>query len=168
MTETTTHPRPPRDPRHQRFADELFGGMGPTDAYIAAGYKCSRKTATSNAKKLRRKPQVAAYIKALQTKAAEESNLTINEILRFCARVVRTGIGDLDPSPGSPTADLIKHHSENESETGTSRRIEKLCPFKAIDTHLKLTGHDPQANSLKEIAAALGALAGPVLPTDKL
>lgn len=169
-----SHPDPltvplPKDPRHQRFADlHALQGLCLADAYIAAGYKVGRAAARSAGARLMKRPDVTAYLAAIRGQAAGDTILSVNEILRFCARVVRTGIGDLDPSEGSPTADLIKNHSETESETGGSRRIEKLCPFKAIDTHLKLTGEDPHQNALKDIAAAIGSLGGHPLPTDRL
>lgn len=159
----------PKDPRHQRFADLILAGThDATAAYIAAGFKVSQKTARANACRLLKKPAVVAYMDAIRQAAAGESILTVREILEFCARVVRTGIGDLDPASESSTGDLIKTHSSNEGEMGSSFKIEKHCPFKAIDTHLKLSGHNPEADAIKELSAAIGALGGSVLPTGKL
>jgi phage terminase small subunit len=159
----------PKDPRHQRFADLILAGThNASAAYIAAGFKVGITTARVNSGRLLKRPDVIAYMTAIRQAAADESVLTISEILKFCARVVRTGIGDLDPSAESPTGDLIKSHSSNEGEMGSSYKVEKHCPFKAIDTHLKLTGNNPEADAIKELAAAIGSLGGSVLPTGKL
>ena len=165
-----THPITlPKDPRHQRFADLVLAGThDATAAYIAAGFQATRQSANVCASRMLRRKDVAAYMEAIRQAAADDTVLTISEILKFCARVVRTGIGDLDPSAGSDTGDLIKTHSSNEGEMGRSYKIEKHCPFKAIETHLKLTGNNPEADALKELAAAIGSLGGSVLPTGKL
>jgi len=159
----------PKDPRHQRLADlHAVHGMSLVDAYLATGFKVSRRTAASSAHRIMKRPDVIDYLAAIRQEQAAGAHLSITEILTFCARVVRTGIGDLDPSPGSATGDLIKTNAAPDAELPSSPRIEKLCPFKAIDTHPKLSGEDPQTNALKDLAAALGSLGGEVLPTDRM
>ena len=149
----------PKEPRHQRFADLVLRGVPLVDAYLEAGFKCSRATANANGKKLRKRPDVAAYMQAVQSKAADESTLSLNEIMRYCARVVRTPITKLDPrNPNDPNADLIKTYTINEGEATSSIRVEKHDPFKAIDTHLKLTGNDPEAELNKTLAECLASL----------
>lgn len=158
----------PKDPRHQRFADLLLAGQhNATEAYLEAGFKCTRKSAKDAAKRLRRHPEVLAYIRAMQERLAEQSFLSIQEIRKFCARVVRTPITKLDPHQETD-ADLIKSYRSQESELGSSHSLEKLDPFKAIEIELKLSGNDPEQENLRVLAAAIGALAAPVLPTDTL
>lgn len=160
----------PKEPRHQRFADLVLSGKPLVDAYLEAGFKCSRATANANAKKLRKRPDVATYIHAIQSKAADESTLSVNEIMRFCARVVRTPITKLDPrKPDDPNSDLIKTYTINDGETSSSIRVEKMDPFKAIDTHLKLSGDDAEENYYKEFARAMANLPNSgALPDDKM
>lgn len=160
----------PKDPRHQRFADMLLSGKSLVDAYLAAGFRCSKAAAKPNASKLRKRADVAAYITAIQQRAAGEAIMNLEEILEFCARVKRTPINKLDPGNTSdPNGDLIKSYTINETETGRSIRIEKHDPFKAIDTHIKLSGQDPEANALNSIAEALGALGTQgALPVDRM
>jgi phage terminase small subunit len=158
----------PKDPRHQRFADLLLQGQcNATEAYLRAGYKCSRKSAADAAKRLRRHEEVRAYMQAMQAKAAEATFLTMQEIRQFCARVVRTPITALDPHQ-EKDADLIKSYRTQESELGSSHSLEKLDPFKAIEIELKLSGNDPEQENIRQLAEAIGALASPVLPQDTL
>jgi phage terminase small subunit len=165
---TTTDIPLPKDPRHQRFADlHVFRGMSGTEAYIAAGFKVSRSTAASNAPRLIRRPDVQAYIAAIRAAAVDETVLTTSEILRFSARLVRAKLGDL--TPDGPDGDLLKSYSSSETEMGTTVRAEKHDPFKAIETHLKLTGNDPGTAALQSLAEALQSLApASPIPTGKL
>jgi hypothetical protein len=115
-----------------------------------------------------RRPDVAAYLSAIRQAAAAETALSLAEIKSFCARVVRTPITKLDPD-SDHDADLIKSYSVNEGEMGSSRRLEKHDPFKAIDIHLKITGEDSGTNALRDLAAAVASLgsASPI-PDDQL
>jgi phage terminase small subunit len=137
---------------------------------LEAGFKCSRATANANAKKLRKRANVDAYIRAIQTTAADETTLSVQEILQYCARVVRTPITKLDPrDPEGKNADLIKSFTINDTETGSSFRLEKHDPYKAIDIHLKLSGHDPEAQANNEFSHFLANLTNkPSLPDDKM
>jgi len=159
----------PKDPRHQRFADlHIFKGLTGTDAYIQAGFKVKRSTAASNAVRVMRRADVAAYIAAVRQAAATEACLTVREIREFCARVVRTPITALDPNEAQD-ADLIKSYAVSESELGSNRRLEKHDPFKAIEIDIKLTHEEPAAAATQEPAAAIASLsARSPLPTGKL
>lgn len=159
----------PKEPRHQRFADLVLRGRPLVDAYQEAGFKCSRATANANAKKLRKRPDVESYIRAIQTTAADDTTLSVQEILQYCARVVRVPITTLDPrDTEAKNADLIKSFTINDTETGSTFRLEKHCPYKAIDTHLKLTGHDPEANVLSELAHVFANLKNSPIPEDRM
>jgi phage terminase small subunit len=142
--------------------------MALAEAYLGAGYKTDRRSARNCGCRLLKHPHVIAYLNAIRQAQAEKARLSVAEILAFCARVVRTGIGDLDASAGSDTGDLIKSYSSNEGELGSSMKMEKHDPFKAIETHLKLSGEDPATNALQELATALGSLGGSLMPTEKM
>ncbi|WAC18814.1 hypothetical protein OVA24_16410 [Luteolibacter sp. SL250] len=164
MSATDDAPQPPKMPRHRLFADRVLAGDCLVTAYLAAGYKGTSATARPHASKLRKRPEVAAYIDAVQARAADESTLTLLEIRRFLARIVRTPLTALDPE-GGRDADLIK----NIARTSSSTRLEKLDPLKAIEMDLKLSGQDPETSLLKQMARALETLPkhGP-LPEDVL
>jgi hypothetical protein len=160
----------PKDPRHQRFADELIKGSTLVDAYLAAGFKCTRVSALQNAKRLRKRADIDAYITSLQRAAADASTLSLLEKRRFLARVVRTPLAKLDPEdPDHAHGDLVKSYSETESQTSSSSRIEKHCPLKAIELDNKLDASSPeneQAAALTEAILSLGS--GNALPGGKL
>lgn len=157
-------PEPPRDPRHQLFADRLLAGDLLVDAYLAAGYQCSRTNAKASATRLRKRPDIDRYMHAIQTRAADDSMLTHAEIRRFLARIVRTPLTALNPEEGR-NADLIK----TLAKTSSSTRLEKLDPLKAIELDLKLSGQDPETNLTRQLARALEGipLPGPI-PDDRL
>jgi phage terminase small subunit len=64
-------PKPPADARHHRFALILFKGSSCVEAYLKAGFQCTRATAYVNGHRLRWKPEVANYIAALQRYQSE-------------------------------------------------------------------------------------------------
>lgn len=161
----------PKDPRKQRFADLLLrGGKTITEAYLESGFACSNRAAAGAAgTRLRKHPEVIAYMNAVQASAADESVLTILEKRKFLARVVRTPITKLDLE-SDEDADLIKSYSQTTGEMSSSLRLEKLDPLKAIEIDNKLCGDDPEANAVRELAAAVAALGqqSSPLPTGKL
>jgi phage terminase small subunit len=60
--EIIIQPTPPLNPKWHCFADHVIGCKSLVEAYLAAGFHCTRSTAYVNASKLRRKPAVAEYI----------------------------------------------------------------------------------------------------------
>ena len=68
----TPLPDPPKNPRHHQFAVLVSKGSFLVDAYLKVGYQCTRATAYVNGHKLRRRPEVANYIKALMDRVWEE------------------------------------------------------------------------------------------------
>ena len=66
----------PRHQRHRAFVASLWQGTTATAAYLAAGYRTTYAAARSSASRLRRRPDVAACILALQQLAhLETTNL---------------------------------------------------------------------------------------------
>jgi phage terminase small subunit len=56
----------PGNPRHRAFVASLWEGTTATAAYCSAGYRTTYAAARSSASRLRRRPDVAACILALQ------------------------------------------------------------------------------------------------------
>lgn len=152
---------PPANRRHQAFADAWLGGANDAEAYITAGYHPkTKKTAHNSGSRIRTRSDVSAYIKAVQAKVARErAVLNHLEIRTFLARIVRTPLPRLNPeNPTDENGDLIKSYHLSETEASCTRRIEKLDPLKAIEIDLKLTGDDPEAGAISQLAEALAAL----------
>lgn len=160
----------PKDPRHQRFADNHLAGMSLTEAYLRAGYKVSRASAGRCAKRLAKTPAVLAYLENLRQEAAKAAVLTVEEKRRFFARIVRVPLARIDPdNPEDPNADLVESYRRSDTETGSSIAVKKLSPLAAIEADNKLSGDgQPEAGAVSELAKALCALAGPVLPADRM
>lgn len=165
-----TQPPLPRQVRAQRFADLILSGASQAEAYRAVGFQAKSQAAiATNAHKLANRSDVAAYMEWHRQASATETSLTLKEKRDFLARVVRTGIGDLDHSPQSKTGDLIAAVVINESEMGSSIRITRLDPLKAIEIDNKLSGDDPEAEALADLVSAIKNIANPgPLPTGKL
>lgn len=159
----------PKNPQHQRFADRILAGDSLVDAYLAAGFKCTRNSAMHAGKRMVKRKDVSAYIRAVQAVAATSSVLTVIEIREYLARVVRKPITTLTLDEDEKDADLIKAYTINETEKSTSKRIEKYDALKAIEIDLKLSGNDPEQNNMRALADAIAALApASPLPTGKM
>jgi hypothetical protein len=168
----------PKDPRHQRFADRILAGDSQTDAYLAAGFKVARDIARKNAKRLERRPDVQAYLEAVRQASAQGTVLELMEKRRFFARVVRVPVTAIDPDdPDDPNRDLLKkvrrRFTQKEGPDGEpvqycTEELEKYDALKAIAEDNKLSGDDPEANALADLASALSKLGGPALPVDRM
>ena len=152
----------PADPAHQRFADRHLAGDSITDAYLAAGYKCGRASAQTGGKRLIKRPDVAAYIAAIQSKAADASVMTLLERRRFYARIVRTPLMSINPDASDfKDGDLIRKFKRQSSESAETWEIEKLDPLKACELDTKAAGEDSGDNLLSELTQALQNLPKP-------
>lgn len=166
----------PADPRHQRFADLRLAGASLVDAYTGAGFKDDRRASSSNAKRIEKRPDVAAYMEAVRQAAAGDSVLTVEEKRKFLARIVRVPLIRIDPAnPDDPNADLIKkakrkvsEGNEQEPEAWIYDEVEKYDALRAIDEDNKLAGEDPASKAISELATALSSLGGPALPDDRM
>lgn len=170
----------PKDPRHQRFADRILAGDSLVDAYLHAGFKCNRESAYTAAKRLSKRADIRAYTQWIQTQAATDCVLSVAEKRKFFARIVRTPLTSINPdAKDGKDHDLIKKlvrkFNVQEDASGASyetctETYEKLDPLKAIDLDNKLSGDDPEANAIKDLAlslASLGAASG-TLPEDRM
>lgn len=171
----------PKKLQHQAFADLVLANHAPAKAYQLAGFKA--KTAQSratNASRLLKNADIAAYIAAVKEKvqeaAAEESLLSTLETRTKYARIFRANILKIDPTnPDDPNADLIKKVKIREN-VDAAGNVTKLIEFEIHDAVAvarddnKLRGDDPAENALQEMAAAfakIGAAQG-TLPTDRM
>ncbi len=158
MTQPSAIPLP-KDPRHQRFADRVLAGDSLTDAYLTAGYKASRDAARKNAKRLRDRTDVTAYIEAVQQQAAEGAVASLRYKREFLFQIMDTPLMDIDPhDPERKHGRLLKKYKRSASETGESEEIEKLDPLKAIALDNELAGHKAPEKHEHTTDDALGAI----------
>lgn len=136
----------PDDPRHQRFADLILRGMSLVDAYLAAGFTCSKRSARTASARLRQNPQVDAYIKAVQTTAAAGAVMERREAMEFLTRNVRTPVGEIDEE-----SDLAQEVTRDEVGEETIRtRIKMPGKIDAIDRLAKMLGwYEPEVQKVQ-------------------
>ena len=155
----------PKNPLHQRYADNILAGMSGVEsyqrAYAALTPKMTRASADNGHKRLKKNPEVIAYLRAVRTASATSTVLTVIQKREFLARVVRTGITKLSIEGDGENDDLVKSYTINESESSRNVRIEKHDPLKAIYLDNRIAGEDPTANLLTELAQALQNLPKP-------
>jgi len=165
-----TPPPLPKDPLHQRFADILLLETHVTNqaAYLRVYPKARPKSANTMAKRLLKRPDVIAYMTAVRAAAADDTTLSLLEKRRFLARIVRTPLLSIDPNhPNHKDGDLLLKYKNTTTELGGTEEIVKHCPLKAIEIDNKLSGDDPETNSLQAIAEALHGIAGNIIASNE-
>jgi phage terminase small subunit len=65
----------------ENFKNNILKGMNQTDAYLAAGYKCSRSAARRNASRLMANADILVAIEESQNKAAFKAEVSQQRIL---------------------------------------------------------------------------------------
>jgi phage terminase small subunit len=68
--------------QQEKFVNNLLEGMSQTDAYLSAGYKCTRSAARRAAARLLTNVDVSEAIKKAQENAAYRAEITAERILR--------------------------------------------------------------------------------------
>lgn len=83
-------PGPLKNARHERFAQELAKGKSQEEAYLAAGYTGDRTAAS----RLSTNVNVQARLAELQTKVAERTVITADEIAQRLLKIAEKGEGE--------------------------------------------------------------------------
>ena len=171
----------PRNPRHQHFAELILKGYIQSDAYIeACGGKrqITRESACKGGNRVLERPDVTAYIDAMRKQSSTGAVLTLTEKREFLARVIRTPLTTINPhDPRDPNRDLVRKVKRRflAKKEGDERveyiveDMEKLDPLKAIELDNKLSGNDPETNTMKQLSEILaGIAAGTTLPGERM
>lgn len=90
-------PDPLENPRHERFAQALAGGMSADGAYQAAGYRPHRGSAS----RLRANANVRRRLAELIAAAAERAEITKADVLRGLLREATLGADAPDAAPSA-------------------------------------------------------------------
>lgn len=83
-----------KNPRHERYVQGRVKGLPTTDAYLAAGYKCSRLNAEKNSARLEHRPDVQARMAELMARAAERAELTAADVIAELWKVATANLVD--------------------------------------------------------------------------
>lgn len=139
--------------RHETFARNIgIKGMSAAEAYREVWTKASVRTSEVNGSELSRKTEVALRIAEFREESAnrakEKDFLTMEEKRAFCARIVRTPVGQVDH-----TSDLCQERVYTEGQEETSVRVKMPCKLKAIliDNDLAVDGAEAGKNKALEI-----------------
>lgn len=85
----------------QRFANNILKGLNQTDAYLKAGYKCSRAAARANAARLITNDNIKKVVEAGQEKASDKAEITQERVLREEARLAFVDLRQLCDKNGN-------------------------------------------------------------------
>ena len=92
-----------KNPKHERFAQELAKGKSGDSAYVTAGYTRNK----DNASRLKATESVLSRIAEIQSRAAEKVGITIESLTEDLARIARKAEA-LDNGPGLNAARAAK------------------------------------------------------------
>lgn len=81
-------------PKQQLFADEYIKTGNATDAYIKAGYKCSRSVARRNGNRLLTNADIKSYIDAKLAEIESHKIADAKEVLQFFTCVLRGEVSE--------------------------------------------------------------------------
>lgn len=73
--------------KHEMFCQNIIKGMNQTEAYKAAGYKCSDEIARRNASRLLTKVDISERMDELRRQIEEKFEISKNKILKELARI---------------------------------------------------------------------------------
>lgn len=134
----------------ERFKNNVLKGMNQTDAYLAAGYKCSRSAARRNAARLMTNADILAAIKRALEGAADKAEITQQRILEEEGRLAFLNPQNLVGADGN----LLDLHELPED---VARAITGLEVIKQADGNLKFKfKFSDKGRSLERISRHLG------------
>jgi hypothetical protein len=105
----------------------------------------SKNTASTEATRLEKAPEIKAEIARLKQKTETSATLSRQEKREFLARVVRAEYPQIDPEdPLSPNLDLVESMQRHYNKDGELTRISFKLPSKtsAIEIDNKMAGHN--------------------------
>lgn len=121
-----------KNDKHEAFCLEYMKDSNRTQSAIRAGY--SEKTAESQGSRLLRNDKVRARIDELQAEARERNRITLDEVVKFLADVVRSDVNDY--VEGGPFGITLRDLDEIPPEK--RRLIQKVSFKKGSGTDFEL------------------------------
>jgi len=160
-----------KNPRHERFAQEIAKGTFVTKAHEIAGYKSN----DGNASKLAAKPEIAARVKEIIERAGVRVEITISRVLEELGKL---GFSNMDDyvtigSDGLPFVDMARVNRDKMAavqevhvETTMSSEINEAgereavpvrkVKFKLADKRLALVDIGKHLGMFKEVVEHTG------------
>jgi len=112
--------------KKQAFCVEYIRDHDGVKAMVRVGY--SRSTALGRASQFLKEPEVAKYIKELESTVKDTAIADYEEVCRFLTRVIRTDVTDVKEED----KDLIQEKSVTETLHGGSTKIKLPSKLEAI------------------------------------
>lgn len=158
----------PKEPRHQRYADNILAGHTGQDsyrmAYLPSTPKLTKESADNGHKRLKKHPEVIAYLRAVRAASATATVASLQYKRELLFEIMDIPLMAIDPNdPKRKYGRLIKKFKRTNTESGETWEIEKHCPLKAIELDNKIAGDDPESNLMGELALALQSLPKPAV-----
>jgi phage terminase small subunit len=94
VSEAENERAPLANGRHERFCQELVKGASQTDAYLAAGYRCTKETARRRGSELVTKRDILVRVAALKLAAAERAEVDAAWVLRELKQIAGSSVAE--------------------------------------------------------------------------
>lgn len=107
------------------FADEYIKTGNATDAYIKAGYKCSRSVARRNGNRLLTNADIKSYIDAKLAEIESHKIADAKEVLQFFTCVLR---GEVSETVITPDGDKVEKEPDVKTRMNAGKEIMKRYP----------------------------------------
>lgn len=114
---------PLENARHERFCRELAKGASQTDAYLSAGYRCTKQTARRQGSELLTKPDISARVAALKLAAAERAEVDAAWVLRQLKLIAGSSVADYRVGPGGDVEVVGQVPEAIKAVASVSRRV---------------------------------------------
>lgn len=89
-------PEKPLSVRHAKFCEGIAAGLSGREAYKAAGYKVSDKSADEGASILSRNSKVKDRIAELRARSAEKADFSRDDMVQWLVDALKTPVGEID------------------------------------------------------------------------
>lgn len=120
--------------RHERFCENVAGGMSGTQAYQKAGYKVSAEVAAPNANRLLKNAKIKSKISQLRAKTATKQEFKRDDMVGILVHAVKAPFGK---------------NNKASDKLGAARLLVEVMGWKEPETRIIETG----AKTLESIAA---------------
>jgi phage terminase small subunit len=171
-----------KDPRRERFAQEIAKGTIQKDAYVAAGYRVSDESSKPAASRLIKKPEVRGRIQELLEESAKAAGITITRVFVELGKLGFANMDDYVKRQGDGTAyvDLSKVDrdqmaavseitvDEYQDGRGEDARPVKRVKFKLSDKRAALADIGKHLGMFKEKVEHSGPDGGPIEVRDDM
>lgn len=148
----------PLSHRQELFCESIASGQSQTQAYLDAGYVCSRESAAVEACKLVRIPRVANEIKRLRDETLALKRMTREEYLAWCQDVMTTPICDVDDASIYAQEKTVKTLTTNDGPEIIETKIKMVPKMAAAVQFAKIAGLEKPTEIKIDLTARVSSI----------